>query len=64
MSKQPVLAIETDGYKFHKQGTRQAERDEKKDRILAQYGLPLLRLSTIGTDEKAKIRARLHEILI
>ncbi|WP_302604882.1 DUF2726 domain-containing protein [uncultured Alistipes sp.] len=64
VSKQPVLAIETDGYKFHKQGTRQAERDEKKDRILAQYGLPLLRLSTIGTDEKAKIRARLHEILI
>lgn len=62
VSKQPVLAIETDGYGFHKQGTRQSERDEKKNRILARYGLPMLRLSTIGTDEETKIRARLHEI--
>ena len=44
VSKRPVLAVETDGYQFHKQGTRQSERDRMKDRILDRYGLPLLRL--------------------
>ena len=61
VSKQPVLAIETDGYQFHKQGTRQSERDRMKDRILDRYGLPLLRLSTTGTDEEAKIKDQLSK---
>ena len=51
VSKQPVLAIETDGYMYHKSGTRQAERDVKKDHILELYGIPLVRLSTIGSNE-------------
>jgi hypothetical protein len=55
VSKQPVLAIETDGYEFHKPGTAQAVRDEKKNRILVTYGIPLLRLSTIGSDEQKQI---------
>ena len=59
VSKRPVLAVETDGYRFHKQGTRQSERDRMKDRILNRYGLPLLRLSTTGTDEEAKIQSLL-----
>jgi hypothetical protein len=59
VSKRPVLAIETDGYQFHKQGTRQSERDRMKDRILDRYSLPLLRLSTTGTDEEAKIHTLL-----
>lgn len=63
VSKQPVLAIETDGYQFHKQGTRQSERDRMKDRILDRYSLPLLRLSTTGTDEEAKIHTQLTELL-
>lgn len=63
VSKRPVLAIETDGYRFHKQGTRQSERDQMKDRILDRYGLPLLRLSTTGTDEEAKIHTQLTELL-
>lgn len=56
VSKRPVLAVETDGYQFHKQGTRQSERDRMKDRILDRYNLPLLRLSTTGTDEETKIK--------
>ena len=63
VSKRPVLAVETDGYRFHKQGTRQSERDRMKDRILDRYGLPLLRLSTTGTDEEAKIHTQLTKLL-
>ncbi|MDE6857177.1 MAG: DUF2726 domain-containing protein, partial [Alistipes sp.] len=55
ISKRPVLAIETDGYEFHKAGTVQSMRDERKNRILATYGLPLIRLSTIGSDERKRI---------
>ena len=63
VSKQPVLAIETDGYTFHKSGTNQSERDIKKDRILELYGIPLVRLSTIGSNEKKIIGDKLIEIL-
>ena len=63
VSKRPVLAVETDGYQFHKQGTRQSERDRMKDRILDRYGLPLLRLSTTGTDEGTKIKDQLSKIV-
>lgn len=63
VSKRPVLAIETDGYQFHKQGTNQYERDRMKDRILDRYGLPLLRLSTTGTNEEAKIKDQLSKIV-
>lgn len=62
ISKRPVLAIETDGYEFHKAGTVQSVRDERKNRILAAYGLPLLRLSTIGSDERKRIEDALSAI--
>ncbi len=39
-----------DGYAFHREGTRQAERDVLKDSVLAKCGLPMLRLSTVGSD--------------
>lgn len=61
VSKQPVLAIETDGYTFHKAGTSQSARDIKKDRILQLYGIPLMRLSTIGSNEKKIIEDKLNE---
>lgn len=63
VSKQPILAIETDGYTFHKSRTSQSERDIKKDRILELYGIPLVRLSTIGSNEKKIIEDKLSEIL-
>lgn len=34
-----------------------------KDRILDRYALPLLRLSTTGTDEEAKIKDQLSKIV-
>ncbi len=63
VSKQPVLAIETDGYWHHKSGTKQSERDERKNRILARYGLPLLRLSTTGHDERKQVEEALSAAL-
>lgn len=55
VSKEPLLAIETDGYSFHNEKTEQFQRDRMKDRILESFGLPLLRLSTVGHGEEQKI---------
>ena len=55
VNKQPVLAIEIDGYSFHKEGTIQQERDKMKDHILEKSGIGLLRLSTNGSGEKEKL---------
>ena len=64
VSKQPVLAIETDGYIYHKTGTTQSARDKKKNRILAAYGIPLLRLSTNGSDERRRVEAAIKRIYL
>lgn len=55
VSKKPVLAIETDGYMYHKESTVQHQRDLMKNHILELYGLPLLRLSTTGSGEREKV---------
>lgn len=62
-SKQPVLAIETKGYAYHKSGTIQLERDIKKEHILQLYGISLVRLSTIGSYERKFIENKWIEIL-
>jgi len=59
LTKKPVLVIEVDGFHFHKEGTKQYERDRLKDSILERYKIPLLRLGTNGSGEKEKIRAAL-----
>ena len=63
VSKQPVLAIETDGYSFHNNETEQHRRDLRKDSILKKYGLPLLRLSTKGSGEREKVTALLDQLV-
>ena len=63
VSKQPVLAIETDGYSYHNDKTVQHNRDLMKDRILSNYGLPLIRLSTKGSGEREKIDSTLNAII-
>ena len=55
ISKKPVLAIEVDGFHYHKPGTRQHERDKMKNRILELYGIPFLRFPTNGSEECVKI---------
>lgn len=62
MNKTPVLAIEVDGYAFHKEGSTQAGRDELKNHILEIIDIPLLRLKTNGSDERNKIIESLDRI--
>ena len=62
ISKKPVLAIEVDGYKYHKEGTQQYERDKLKRNILFKYNIPLLRLKTNSSGEKDRIKHKLNTI--
>ena len=55
VTKEPLLAIETDGYSYHNEMTEQFQRDRMKDKILELYDLQLLRLSTVGYGEESKI---------
>jgi hypothetical protein len=56
ISKKPVLAIEVDGFNYHKPGTQQHARDKMKDHILRLYEIPLLRFPTNGSEECEKIK--------
>lgn len=62
-SKKPVLAIEVDGFNFHKEGTKQAERDKMKNHILELYDIPYLRFATNGSGEKEKLTQKLNELI-
>ncbi|WP_294316809.1 DUF2726 domain-containing protein [uncultured Chryseobacterium sp.] len=62
LGKNPVLAIEVDGYGYHREGSRQNERDAMKNKILETYGLPLLRFSTTGSGEREKLINRLRQL--
>ena len=55
IGKVPVLAIEVDGFSYHKPGSRQAVRDHMKDSILMKAGIPLMRFSTAGSGECARL---------
>lgn len=63
IGKTPVLAIEVDGYKEHKFGTKQYDRDLLKNKILEKYNIPLIRLSTIDSNEKIKIKEKIDKIM-
>ena len=58
------LAIEVDGTQYHKSNSDQGRRDALKDSILSVIGLPLLRLSTAGSQEKEKIAQALSQSII
>ena len=60
MDKRPILAIEVDGTAFHRAGSKQGLRDEKKNSVMKKCGLPLLRLRTDGSGEEEKIRSALQ----
>lgn len=56
VTKEILFGIEVDGYNYHKKGTKQSERDKKKDQIFELIELHLLRLNTKGSNEENKIR--------
>ncbi len=59
----PLLAVEVDGYKYHKEDNKQKERDILKNNILSKYNIPLIRLTTNGSREESIIRSKLDEIV-
>ncbi|MBQ1971146.1 MAG: DUF2726 domain-containing protein, partial [Treponema sp.] len=63
VTKEILFGIEVDGYNYHKKGTKQYERDIKKNQIFEIIGLPLIRLSTKGSNEEAKIKKLLDKYL-
>lgn len=62
VAKVPVLAIEVDGFEFHRGGTQQADRDKIKDRILGKYNFPILRFGTNESNEKGKLMDKINEL--
>ncbi len=63
VSKMPVLTVEVDGYAYHRRGTAQSLRDERKNRILELYCIPLLRVATNQVLTPDTLADRLNEIL-
>lgn len=62
IGKKPVLAIEVDGYEYHKEDTVQASRDLLKNHIMELYEIPLLRFKTNGSGEREKIIEMLDDL--
>ena len=63
IGKKPVLAVEVDGYRYHKKGTKQYENDILKNGILEKYHIPMVRLKTNGSEEEKIIREMLERLL-
>jgi very-short-patch-repair endonuclease len=63
VTKRLLLAIEVDGWEFHGMSEEQQRRDALKDSIMNVYGIPVLRLPTIGSGEDQKIREALDRFL-
>ena len=60
IGKTPRCIIEVDGAAFHAEGTRQAERDKLKNKILEKYELPYERFRTDGSNERERLVAMLR----
>ena len=63
ISKIPLLVIEVDEYKYHREDNKQKERDILKNNILSKYNIPLIRLTTTGSREKDIIINKLNNII-
>ncbi len=62
VSKECLGAIEVDGYTYHKEGTKQAERDLLKNSILEKYDIPFERFSTKESGEKERLIKFINKI--
>ena len=60
IDKSPLLAIEVDCTMFHRPASVQELRDQKKNRIFEQCGIPLMRLRTDGRGEGTRIEQTLQ----
>ena len=63
LGKIPKLVVEVDGVSFHQVGTRQAERDQMKNRILEKYGIPFIRFRTNESGERERLVSKLNSVI-
>lgn len=63
LDKEPVLAVEVDGFEYHMNNKEQQIRDALKDKILKQIGLPILRVATNESGEKEKLIKMLDKVI-
>jgi very-short-patch-repair endonuclease len=63
LDKEPALVVEVDGYRYHADKKEQTKRDEIKDRILYRIGLPIIRIRTNESGEKAKLTEALEKVI-
>ena len=61
LTHQPILVVEVDGFAYHN-NEKQRERDQVKNAILEKYNVPILRLSTVGSEEKQKLESALESM--
>ena len=59
MNRAPLLAIEIDGTSFHASGSAQVIRDTVKDHVMEKLHIPLLRIKTNESGERARIEEAL-----
>lgn len=64
LTKRPLLAIEVDGWYYHKRQGGQVTRDALKDKLLAKFGLPLHRILTTDTVNVESLKALLSSSLM
>jgi superfamily I DNA and/or RNA helicase len=63
LDKEPVLVVEVDGHKYHRNNEVQRHRDALKDKILARIDLPVLRIATNESGERERLIKKLEEIV-
>jgi len=61
IGKEPLVAIEIDGWAYHRPGSLQSIRDEIKNSVFEQASMPLVRLSTTGSGEKEVVAEALRK---
>ena len=64
LTKRPLLAIEVDGWYYHKRQGGQVTRDALKDKLLAKFGLALHRILTTDTVNVDSLKALLSSSLM
>ena len=63
VTKEPLLAIEVDGYAYHENNPEQLVRDKLKDGILEKCKIPIIRFKTNESNEKERLTNKLLDII-
>lgn len=63
LGKIPLVAIEIDGWAYHRPGSLQSVRDEIKNSIFKKASMPLVRLSTTGSGEAITVTEALRQAI-